>query len=172
MASEFDKIKDLDGWQAKLKELLAVAEKASAKNNDDDRLAVAARLNQFVLESSPNTEEIVALDQLATSAARELSLDVVGGAVDRIAARTARLRAITKQLDAVTAKAEEVAASIRLEKAHRVIDAFTEAVRAVDDLDKVLEDGTDDQLRKRLAKLTSSLIDLRDELDNAAGRPQ
>jgi hypothetical protein len=172
MPSEFDKIKDLDGWQAKLKELLAAAEKASAKDDDDARLAVAARLNQFVLESSPNTDDIVALDQLATNAARELSIDVVGGAVDRIAARTARVRAITKQLDAVTARAVEAAATIRLEKAHRVIDAFTEAVRAVDDFDKVLEDGTDDQLRKRLEKITGSLVDLRDELDDTAGRPQ
>jgi hypothetical protein len=172
MATEFDKIKDLDGWQAKLKELLTAAEKASARNNDDERLAVAARLNRFVLESSPNTEEIVALDELATTAARELSLDVVGDALDRITARTARLRAITKQLDAVTARAEAAAASLRLEKAHRVIDAFTEAVRAVDDLDKVLEDGTDDQLRKRLSKLTTSLVALRDELDETAGRPE
>ena len=172
MATEFDKIKDLAGWQAKLKELLAVAEKASSKNDDAARLAVASRLNQFVLESSPNTDEIVALDQLATNAARELSIDVVGGAVDRITARTAQLRAITKQLDAVTAKAEQAAASIRLEKAHRVIDAFTEAVRAVDDLDKVLEDGEDDDLRKRLTRLTASLVDLRDELDETAGRPQ
>jgi len=36
----------------------------------------------------------------------------------------------------------------------------------------VLEDGTDDQLRKRLEKITSSLVDLRDELDDTAGRPQ
>jgi hypothetical protein len=171
MATEFDKIKDLAGWQDKLKELLAAAEKASAKNDADARLAVASRLNQFVLESSPNTDEIVALDQLATNAAREVSLDVVGDAVDRIAGRTARLRSITKQLDAVTAKAEEAAASLRLEKAHRVIDAFTEAVRAVDDLDTVLEGGSDDDLRKRLAKLTTSLVDLRDELDETAGRP-
>ena len=172
MPSEFDKIKDLEGWQAKLKELLAAAEKASTKNDDDVRITVAGRLNDFVLASSPNTEEIIALDQLATKAASELSLAAVGDAVDRIAARTARLRAITKQLDAVTAKAEQAAASLRLEKAHRVIDAFTEAVRAVDDLDKVLEDGTDDHLRKRLEKLTTSLVDLRDELDETAGRPQ
>jgi hypothetical protein len=171
MATEFDKIKDLAGWRAKLKELLAAAEKASGKNDDDARLSVASRLNQFVLESSPNTDEIVALDQLATAAARELSLDVVGGAVERIAARTARLRAIAKQLDALTAKVEQAAASIRLEKAHRAIDAFTEAVRAVDDLDKVLEDGSDDDLRKRLAKLAASLVDLRDQLDETAGRP-
>jgi hypothetical protein len=172
MATEFDKINDLAGWQAKLKELLAAAEKAASKNDDDARIAVAKRLNQFVLESSPNTDEIIKLDELATNAAQALSLDVVGDAVARIAARTVELRKITKQLDAVTARAEETAASIRLEKAHRVIDAFTQAVRAVDDLDKVLEDGTDDQLRKRLTKLTTALVDLRGELDETAGRPQ
>jgi hypothetical protein len=169
MATEFDKIKTLAGWRAKLKELLAAAEKASSKNDDDARLAVASRLNQFVLESSPNTDQIVALDTLATSAARELSIDVVTDAVDRITARTARLRAITKQLDAVTATAEQAASSIRLEKAHRVIDALTEAVRAVDDLDTVLEDGSDADLRKRLGKLSASLVGLRDELNEAEG---
>ena len=53
MATEFDKIKDLAGWQDKLKELLAAAEKASAKNDADARLAVASRLNQFVLGPRP-----------------------------------------------------------------------------------------------------------------------
>lgn len=170
MAGEFDKIKDLDGWKAKLKELLAAAEKASARNDDDERLAVAGRLNRFVLESSPNTDEILALDELATTAARELSVDVVAGAVDRIAGRTAALRSITKQLDAIAARAEQAAASLRLEKAHRVIDAFTEAVRAVDGLNTVLEEGSDEQLRKRLTKLAASILNAKSELDESFGR--
>jgi hypothetical protein len=171
MATEFDKIKDDAGWKAKLKELLAAAEKASARNEDDERLSVATRLNRFVLESSPNTDEILALDELATTAARELSAAVVAGAVDRISGRTAALRSIAKQLEAVSLKAEQAAASIRLEKAHRVIDAFTEAVRAVDDLDAVLQEGSDEQLRKRLVKLADSIRDLRTELDASIGRP-
>src|SRR5262245_46963116 len=170
MAGEFDKIKDPAGWQAKLKELLAAAEKTSARNNDDDRLAVAARLNRFVLESAPNTDEILALDELATAAARERSVEVAGGAIDRISRRTAALRSIAKQLDAVTAKAQQAAASIRLEKAHRVIDAFTEAVRAVDDLNTVLEEDSDEQLRKRLTRVAGALRDLQGEL-NQSVRP-
>lgn len=171
MAGEFDKIKDAAGWKAKLKELLGAAEKASTKNDDEQRLAVAARLNRFVLESSPNTEEILAFDELASAAARALSVEVVEGAVDRIAGRTAALRSIAKQLDAVTTRAEQAAASIRLEKAHRVIDAFTETVRAVDELNTVLEDGSDDDLRKRLTKLATAIRDLRGELDESARPP-
>jgi len=95
----------------------------------------------------------------------------VAGAVERISRRTAALRSITKQLDAVTARAEDAAASIRLEKAHRVIDAFTEAVRAVDDLSSVLQDGSDEALRKRLTKLAASIRDVQGELDQSAGRP-
>jgi hypothetical protein len=170
MATEFDRIKDHAGWKAKLKELLAAAEKASSKNDDDDRLSVATRLNTFVLESAPNTDEIRALDELASEAARELSTAVVGTAVDRISRRTAALRSITKKLEAVSLQAEQATASIRLEKAHRVIDAFTEAVRAVDDLDTVLAEGTDEQLRKRLTKLADSMRVLRAELDDSTGR--
>ncbi|MGH7390523.1 MAG: hypothetical protein ACREM3_13855 [Candidatus Rokuibacteriota bacterium] len=165
MPTEFDKIKNLAGWRAKLKELLAAAEKASSRNDDDDRLSVATRLNNFVLESVPNTDAIRDLDELASAAARELSVAVVAGAVDRISGRTAALRSIAKRLEAVSLQAEQAAASIRLEKAHRVIDALTEAVRAVDDLDTVLADGTDEQLRKRLTKLADSMRDLRTELD-------
>jgi hypothetical protein len=171
MAGEFDTIRDRAGWEAKLRELLAAAEKASSTNDDDARLAVASRLNRFVLESSPNTDEILALDALASAAARELSLVVVGAAVERIAKRTAALRSIAKQLDAVVARAEQAAASIRLEKAHRVIDAFTQAVRAVDDLQRVLAHGSDDQLRQRLTTLAGTLRDVQREVDASIGRP-
>lgn len=171
MAGEFDTIKDRAGWEAKLRALLAAAEQASARNDDDARLAVAARLNRFVLESSPNTDAILALDALASAAARELSLAVVGDAVERIAGRTAALRSIAKQLDAVVARAEQAAASIRLEKAHRVIDAFTEAVRAVDDLDRVLARGADDRLRERLTTLAGALRDVQREVDESIARP-
>ncbi|HSE92461.1 MAG TPA: hypothetical protein VLF19_04075 [Methylomirabilota bacterium] len=170
MPTEFDKIKNFAGWKAKLKELLAAAEKASSRNDDDGRLSVATRLNNFVLESVPNTDAIRALDELATAAAHELSVAVVEGAIERISHRTAALHSITKRLEAVSLQAEQAAASIRLAKAHRVIDAFTEAVRAVDDLDAVLADGTDEQLRKRLATLARSMRVLRTELDDSIGR--
>ena len=171
MPNEFAGIRDVAGWTAKLNELLTAAEKASSRNDDDARIAVAKRLNQFVLESSPNTDDILALDELATNAARELSTSVAADAVDRIVARTAALRAITKQLDAVATKADEAAASIRLTRAHRVVDAFTEAVRAIDSLDGVLDSGSDDQLRKRLTRLAGALRDLRAEVDESLGRP-
>jgi uncharacterized membrane protein YccC len=172
MPTEFDKIKDFAGWKAKLDELLAAGEKASMRDDDDARLDVAKRLNQFVLKSSPNTDDMLALDDLATEAARVLSGAVVAEAVESISSRTAALRFITKRLDAAAVKAERAAATIRLEKAHRVIDALTEAVRAVDDLDMVLTEGTDEQLSKRLTKLTDAMRDLRTELDESIGRPR
>jgi uncharacterized membrane protein YccC len=115
---------------------------------------------------------MLALDDLATEAARVLSGAVVAEAVESISSRTAALRFITKRLDAAAVKAERAAATIRLEKAHRVIDALTEAVRAVDDLDMVLTEGTDEQLSKRLTKLTDAMRDLRTELDESIGRPR
>jgi hypothetical protein len=171
MPNEFNKIKDFAGWKTKLNELLTAAEKASSRNDDEERIAVAKRLNQFVLESSPNTDDILTLDELATNAARELSTSVASGAVDRIVARTAALHSIAKQLEAVSTKAEQDAASIRLTRAHRVVDAFTEAVRAIENLDGVLESGSDEQLRKRLTKLAETLRDLRTEVDESLGRP-
>jgi hypothetical protein len=151
--------------------LLGAAQKASGQDDDDVRLAVVRRLNAFVLESFPNTPEILALDALAIAAAEELSVSVASGAGDRIAARTGALRSIATRLDAVSSTALEAAATVRLEKAHCAADALTEAVRAVDDLNDALEDGSDRELRKRLAKLAQTMRELRRQVDSAVRRP-
>ena len=168
MSTEFSGITSYAGWKAKLKTLLAVGEEASRRNDDDARLSVAARLNSFVLESAPNAPEIVALDDLAITAARALTAEVVGGGVDRISGRTAMLRSIGKQLDAVAAQAEQAAASIRLEKIHRLVDALTQAVRAVDELDTVLKTGSDEALRTRLTALAGAMREVRSRVDDSA----
>ena len=168
MTTEFSRLTTYAQWRAKLEELLKAAEEATRKDDDDARLSVATRLNRFVLESAPNTPEIVALDDLALDAARALSTEMVGGAVDRIGARTATLRSIAKHLDAVAGEAEEAAASLRLEKVHRVVDALTGALRAVDDLDRVLRSGTDQELRARLTTLADAMKSVRDSIDRPA----
>jgi hypothetical protein len=165
MSTEFSRLTTSAQWSAKLKELLQAADDATRKDDDDARISVAGRLNRFVLESAPNTPEIIALDDLALDAARALSTEMVGGAVDRIAARTAMLRSIAKHLDVVTGEAEQAAASIRLDKVHRVVDALTGALRAVDDLDPVLRAGTDQELRVRLTSLADAMRSIRDSID-------
>lgn len=168
MRGEFDDIRDYPGWKAKLKQLLAEAEKASRKDDDAARLAVVARLNRFVLESSPNTPQILALDGLAGSAARELSVAVAAGAADRIAARTASVRSIAKTLNAVSGEAERTAAAIKLARASRVIEALSASLRLVGDLDRLLDDGSDEELRRRLGKLAEAMRDLRNDVEEAA----
>ena len=168
--SEFSGLTTYAEWNAKLRELLKAAEEATRKDDDDARLSVAARLNRFVLESAPNSAEIVALDDLALDAARALSTEMVGVAVDRIGARTATLRSIAKQLDVVAGEAQDAAASLRLEKVHRVVDALTDAMRAVDDLEQVLQRGTDEDLRTRLTALTDAMRSIRNSIDRPARR--
>ena len=168
--TEFSGLTTYAEWNAKLRELLKAAEEATRKDDDDARLSVATRLNRFVLESAPNSPEIVALDDLALDAARALSTEMVGVAVDRIGARTATLRSIAKQLDVVAGEAQDAAASLRLEKVHRVVDALTDAMRAVDDLEQVLQRGTDEELRTRLTALTDAMRRIRDSIDRPARR--
>ena len=63
--NEFDKIKGFDGWQKKLLELLDKAEDAAEEKEWPPRRKVSRQLKEFILQSSPNTAEILELDRIA-----------------------------------------------------------------------------------------------------------
>lgn len=168
MASEFGKIKTYEGWKAKLQELLRAGEQASNARDSEARLAVAERLNAFVFESFPNDARTLALDEIAGDAVDALTAAVISDEVEAIGARTAALRALAKRLEGVAAQTEKVAAALRLDKAHKAVDALTSAIRALDDLGTVLETGDDDALRKRLVKLGGTMLEMRGQLEKSA----
>jgi hypothetical protein len=169
MPNEFANISGYDGWKSKLDQLLAVAKTASESGTPAARRKIAERLTDFAMESSPDTAEIVELDAIALEASRTILLNNIAGEVDAIAARTATLVTLAKKLGAVGRAVAETAASIRLERAHRVVDAMTEVVRAADDLDSVLSDD-DEVLRRKIKRIAGALVALRAEIENGPGR--
>ncbi len=179
MATEFDKIKNLAGWRAKLDELLAAA-RATAKIEDLDlRLEIADRLTEFiihnppVLANNPSTAEYEEMDRVAKEAHDGLLLASIQERVATIMSKTAEMAALRKKIEVQTAADRKAAASIRLEKARRVIDATTEAVAAMNDLKKEI-DGTSKSevqggdmtaLGKKLETLIANFQGLRGEVE-------
>lgn len=146
-----------DDWKSVLDSILAAARRASDENDDDERLDLCRLLRAFVLKSFPNTKPITDYDGIALAAQQALSETVVDDALDRIEARTTTLIALGKQVAAVTERTEVETAKLRLDKAHLLIDALTQASRALDEFDTVLVDGDDDELQKRLAEIAAAI---------------
>lgn len=162
---KWNNIDGFDGWQQTLASLLDAAKAASAANDDDERLDICEALTEFVSRSEPNTPEILELDRIASDAVQSMTEQIAADAVGRIAARTTLLTSLAKQVQAVADKAEKDASSLRLTQFHAAIDALTEAQRAVAGLDDVFKDGTDDELRGKIAALLDSINKARTLLD-------
>lgn len=169
MPSEFDNIRGYEGWKSKLDQLLAIAKTASESGTPAARRKIADRLTDFATESWPDTAEIVELDTIALETSRTILVDNISSEVSAIAARTAAVAALSKRLGAIGRAASETAASIRLERAHRVVDAMTELVRSVDELDSVMTDDNE-ALRKKIRALAESALKLRQEVEEGLGR--
>lgn len=181
MASEFDNISDLAGWRKKLDELLAAAREAATKDGLDPRLEVSERLTKFIIRNPPAVAgdpvsgEYESMDRVAREASDALLLGTIQERVAAIVGRTTELATLRKKIDNRTAANRESAASIRLEKARRVVDATTEAVAALIDLKKEIEEasgsGVDLAELKALAKKIDALVSraqtLRNEVETA-----
>lgn len=163
--SEWDNIHGFDGWRAKLADLLKEAEAAAHNTDLASRLALANRLTEFILHSSPNTAEIIQLDAIAESARAGLMRMTIDERLAAISARTGELARLTKEFQARTAAAEASAASIRLERAHRVVGSLTDSVRALTEFRGMLETGKDDDLAKSIERIIASIQRLRSDVE-------
>lgn len=147
--TEFDKIKGLAGWRAKLDELLAAARDAAQEDDLDVRLEMADRLTQFIIRNPPSVPEDPAsaeydeMDRIARESHDALLLDAIQQRVAAIMGRTAELATLRKKFDNQTSLNQQTAASIRLEKARKVVESTTAAVAAMMDLKRELEGAID-----------------------------
>jgi len=169
MASEFDNIKGLAGWRAKLDDLLADARKEAQKDDLDARLTMADRLTEFIVRNPPALPEDPAsaeydeMDRIAHECHDALLLGAIQQRVAAIMSRTSELAAIRKKFDNETTANQQSAASIRLEKARKVVDSATSAVSALIDLkkelNKAIDAGAADADMKQLAKQVGTVIE-------------
>lgn len=161
MTIDWNDLESADDWKRALDSILAAARRTSDENDDDERLELCKLLRAFVLKSFPNSKPITDYDRIALQAQQALSEAVVDEALDRIEARTTTLIALRKEVVAATAQAKAEAATLRLDKAHTVIDALTDASRALDEFGTVLVDGDDEELKKRLAEIATAIAKFR-----------
>lgn len=166
--NEFDNIQGLDGWQAKLDELLKAAEEAAKQQDLQVRLGVNRRLTAFIENSRPNTPEILALDKIASDAGHDLMRLTIEERIASIRGRSSELARISKQFDSMSESAEAAAQSIRLQKAHDVVDNLTASVRALQQFRDVLKDGTDDELAKSVDQVVTSIQRVRSTIEKQA----
>jgi hypothetical protein len=166
--SEFDSLSTLADWSEKLADLLDEAAAATKEKDDKGRLALARRCREFVKQSPPLLEGISKLDAIALDAAAKLADSVINDAIDRIKSRTVEFTALKKRIESVTDQAERDAAMVRLEPARAIVDSLTATVRAIEDLELVLTNGSDDDLRKKIATILKSIASAKEVFEEVA----
>jgi hypothetical protein len=166
--SEWDNIEGFQQWSDKLGELLGEAREAARNPDSAARFAVSDRLTEFILNSRPNNEAIKALDEIAARASQDLMLGVLDERLMEIVGRTAEWLQIAKQFSEQAAAAGAQAASIRLEKAHRVALSLTESVHRLQDLHSSLVDADDPEFAKSVTKAVETLQKLRAQIERVS----
>lgn len=163
--SEWDTIEGFPQWSAKLGELLGEAREAARNPDSNARFAVSDRLTEFILNSRPNDEAIKALDDLAARTSQDLMLGALDDRLREIVGRTAEWHQITKQFSGQAEAAGSQAASIRLEKVHRVARSLTESVHRLQELRSSLGDTDDPEFARNMAKAVETLQKLRAQIE-------
>jgi len=163
--SEWDNISGFQQWSDKLGELLGEAREAARNPESNARFAISDRLTEFILNSRPNDQAIKALDSLAARTSQDLMLGTIDERLREIVGRTAEWHQITKQFSDQAAAAGTQAASIRLEKAHRVALSLTESVHRLQDLRSSLSDTDDPEFARNVGKAVDTLQKLRAQIE-------
>ena len=137
--SEFDGIEGIEGWRTKLLEILDAAEEVAEQEDWPPRREVSRRLKDFILKSSPNTADILELDRIAKETRSALLRTTIAERLESIANRQADLVRLTKSVSAITEENLQSAASIRLERARRVVNSMTTTISQLREFGTTLE---------------------------------
>jgi hypothetical protein len=163
--SELDNIHGVDGWTDKLQELLKEAEKAAQSTDLQVRLKVSSRLTDFILNSGPNVDEIMALDRVAEKARAGLLRTTIEERIISISARTGELARLTKEFKARAEAADASAASFRLEKSKKAIDSLTSTIQSLKELEASFEDGNNVKVVDQVTKAVETIQKLRNDVE-------
>lgn len=171
MSTEFDAINSASEWSGKLAELLA-ASRSAAEQSDDQRLAVARRLTDFIAHSHPATPEIHRLDEIASAASRALLEHVATDAIGRIASRTALLEILAGELDTIRSQANSAA----LPSASSIAKLAASLTAIAQDAGALARFGAGNpqdagEIRARITRLANTLADLHQAFLSLATEP-
>jgi hypothetical protein len=164
--SEFEGIEGVDGWSTKLTVLLKEAQATAQQVELDPRLAISNRLIEFMVNSSPNSPEILALDRIANEACKDLLRKTIEDRLQSLGSRQADVVALTKKVQVATEESQASAASIRLERTRKVIAGLTDSIQRLNEFKSVLREGADEKLSDSVAKLIASAQKLRSQIES------
>lgn len=160
--SEWNNIEGLEGWSAKLGELLAEARTAAQKNTLPPRLKINERLMQFVEHSWPNTPEIKELDRIAFETASALMRATIDERLAEISQRTGTYQQLAKQFRQRSIDNQDRADAIRLQGVVRLLDSATETVAAAKAVQESLANSeADPDLVQKIAATVKAIEELR-----------
>jgi hypothetical protein len=166
--SEWDGIADVAGWRDKLAQLLEEAKRAAQSQDREARLGVADRLNEFILNSRPQTPEIQRMDDLAAGSAVALMQKTIDEQLAALTARSAELAKLTKEMTSQAQTAEASAESIRLSRMRAVVSTLTHSVEALNELRAALGGDDADALGASMEDLLGRIQDLRNAIELGA----
>ncbi len=163
--TEFDNISGFDGWGTKLMALLEEAENLGANASVQDRLALSRRFRQFIVESHPNTDDIMELDAIAKEAASAVLKQGIEERLGAIAGRTAELTQLTKGVERRALQLEAAASSIRLESATRAVNSLTDSVGKLKELLSDLQAQGAEDLRESVERAVTAIQSIRNRIE-------
>ena len=164
--SNFDNIEGFGGWSDALMKLLEEAEEVGEGASVQDLLKISKRFRDFMRASHPNSEEIRALDAIAGRAATDVLDAGIAERIQSIAGRTTELLQLSKGVEARGQELNQAAASIRLEKATKVVNSLTKSVQALKELRPALENaGEFGEVASAVKDAVERIEKLRNELE-------
>lgn len=166
--SEFDDIKDVNGWRNKLAELIDDAKRAAAGNDDDARMSMAERLNHFIENSRPQSPEINQMDDLAGKTALSLMRQTVEQRMAELTVRGTELAKLTKALDAQSDALAASADSIRLTRTREVVNVLTRSVDALNQFRTAVDADDTAGLMASVEDLLTRIQEVRNAIETAA----
>lgn len=155
----------LEDWAAALGNLLIDASECLRSGEQGCRQSSMSDLTGFI-----EWNQYQSLDKIAADTIQDLIGASVNDALNAIGERSAALQRLTKDIRAVSSGARKDAASIRMEKVSKVLDASTNAIRSFQELREALKnDANAKDLVKKLEDLVKKTQALRDELEREPG---
>jgi hypothetical protein len=148
-----------------LQTLLNQAHDAVTDGDVQKKVAAQKSLKDFIDNCvSPKADE---LDDIATQAINNIFEATLDKALAEIGSRTAELASLTKSINAVTDAANRDAASIRLDRARKVIDTTLGAVDALKNLRQSLKSDQPDerQLADSITALINTIQSVRNQIE-------
>ena len=164
--SDLGETRDFQAWKKKLEKLLDEAEKLPDGGDLEARCALADSFVEFIIDSSPNTPQMLSLDRIADQARRAVLMSAIDDRMKSLDNRRQDLLLLTKEVAVATEAARDAASLLRLKRAREVVTSLTHSISSIKHFRDALKEGEGATLVQSLDNLVESLKQTRDTIEN------